>query len=54
VGLLLEYAAAQHLPREVPDPYYGGPDGFERVLDLVEPACDALVDHLAKTLGADS
>ena len=26
---------------EVPDPYYGGADGFERVLDLVEQACDA-------------
>jgi len=23
--------------REVPDPYYGGADGFERVLDLIEP-----------------
>ncbi|SCK20936.1 low molecular weight protein-tyrosine-phosphatase [Vogesella sp. LIG4] len=26
---------------EVPDPYYGGPQGFEDVLDLVEAACDA-------------
>ncbi len=28
---------------EVPDPYYGGDQGFEQVLDLVEHACDALV-----------
>ena len=28
---------------EVPDPYYGGADGFEQVLDLVEAACQALV-----------
>jgi protein-tyrosine phosphatase len=28
---------------EVPDPYYGGEDGFEAVLDLVEQACDALI-----------
>ena len=28
---------------EVPDPYYGGEDGFEQVLDLVEQACDALI-----------
>ncbi|WXL27389.1 low molecular weight protein-tyrosine-phosphatase [Ectopseudomonas mendocina] len=28
---------------EVPDPYYGGEDGFEQVLDLIEQACDALV-----------
>lgn len=33
----------------VPDPYYGGPAGFDRVLDLVEAACDGLVLHLAKT-----
>jgi len=24
---------------EVPDPYYGGPDGFEKVLDLIEDGC---------------
>ena len=29
--------------REVPDPYYGGPDGFERVLDLVEEASEGLI-----------
>jgi protein-tyrosine phosphatase len=29
--------------REVPDPYDGGPDGFERVLDLIERASEALV-----------
>nr|WP_314478824.1 low molecular weight protein-tyrosine-phosphatase [uncultured Pseudomonas sp.] len=28
---------------EVPDPYYGGADGFEQVLDLIETACKALV-----------
>jgi protein-tyrosine phosphatase len=31
---------------DVPDPYYGGPDGFEHVLDLVEAACDGLLDRL--------
>ncbi|NLT04902.1 MAG: low molecular weight phosphotyrosine protein phosphatase [Solirubrobacterales bacterium] len=29
---------------EVPDPYYGGPDGFEDVLDLVTRACQGLLD----------
>lgn len=28
---------------EVPDPYYGGEDGFEQVLDLIEQASDALL-----------
>jgi protein-tyrosine phosphatase len=31
---------------EVPDPYYGGPEGFEQVLDLIERASDGLVAHL--------
>jgi protein-tyrosine phosphatase len=31
---------------DVPDPYYGGPDGFEHVLDLVEAACDGLLSTL--------
>jgi protein-tyrosine phosphatase len=32
--------------REVPDPYYGGPDGFEHVLDLVEEASDGLLEDI--------
>ncbi len=36
---------------EVPDPYGGGPAGFERVLDLVEAASDAWVKDLATRLG---
>ena len=32
--------------RDVPDPYYGGPHGFENVLDLVETACKQLLDEL--------
>jgi protein-tyrosine phosphatase len=35
---------ADHL--DVPDPYYGGDDGFERVHDMVERACIALLDHI--------
>ena len=31
---------------DVPDPYYGGDDGFERVLDLVDAACRGLLDEL--------
>jgi protein-tyrosine-phosphatase len=32
----------------VPDPYYGGVEGFERVLDLIEPACETLARQLAR------
>ncbi len=30
---------------DVPDPYFGGEDGFDHVLDLVEAACRGLLDH---------
>jgi protein-tyrosine phosphatase len=45
VALFLDYAQNSE-DEEVPDPYYGGPDGFERVLDLIEEASAGLVDHL--------
>ena len=32
---------------DVPDPYYGGPDGFARVFDAIEAACRGLLDHVA-------
>ena len=34
--------------REVPDPYYGGPDGFEHVLDLVEEASEGLLEDIGE------
>ena len=33
---------------EMPDPYYGGPQGFEYVLDLIEDACAGLLEHILK------
>jgi len=43
--LFLEYAP--HLSeREVPDPYYGGPQGFERVLDMIEAASQGLLEDI--------
>jgi protein-tyrosine phosphatase len=34
----------------VPDPYYGGKDGFEHVLDLVEDACEGLLRYVERQL----
>jgi len=31
---------------EVPDPYYGGEDGFKRVIDMLEAAADSLIEDL--------
>jgi protein-tyrosine phosphatase len=36
--------------REVPDPYYGGPQGFEHVLDLIEDAAQGLLRHIRTQL----
>lgn len=35
---------------EVPDPYYGAPQGFDIVLDMIEAACDDLARQLARQL----
>lgn len=47
LGLFLDFAR-RHREREVPDPYYGGADGFERVLDMVEDAAEGLLQHLVQ------
>ena len=49
IHLFLEYATGGRVS-EVPDPYYGGAAGFERVLDLVEDASSRLVELLRKQL----
>ena len=37
---------------EVPDPYYGGADGFEQVVDICEAGCRGLLDQLRRDLDA--
>ena len=46
VRLMMTYASGTGYD-EVPDPYYGGPDGFELVLDLLEGASRGLLESLA-------
>jgi len=45
ISLFLAFAK-NHEETEVPDPYYGGVNGFRFVLDLVEDASDGLLAHL--------
>ncbi len=45
VRLLLDFARRTER-EEVPDPYYGGRDGFETVLDLIEDACSGLLEYV--------
>jgi protein-tyrosine phosphatase len=44
--------AAEAGDLDVPDPYYGGDDGFEDVLDMVERACDGLIEEIRRTRAA--
>ena len=44
---LLDYAP-NRAEREVPDPFYGGPEGFENVLDLVEEASEGFLQNIRK------
>lgn len=50
VGLFLDFAG--HAGREVPDPYYGGEQGFEEVLDLVDAASRGLIEEIRQRLEA--
>jgi protein-tyrosine phosphatase len=54
VELLMPHGRRFSGTREVPDPYYGAPAGFEHVLDLVEDACDGLVVSLQNELGTSA
>lgn len=47
IGLLLDFAPGVGA-KEVPDPYYGGAQGFEQVLDLVEFAAEGLLADIER------
>lgn len=51
VQLLRTYDAEATGEPDVPDPYYGGPEGFERVYEMVERSCSALLHHIREDRG---
>jgi protein-tyrosine phosphatase len=48
--MFMEFAGEMPV-REVPDPYYGGEEGFEHALDLIELAARGLAAHIARASG---
>ena len=52
VRLLRSFDASAPPDADVPDPYYGGPGGFDEVFDICERACRGLLDHLRRAHGA--
>jgi protein-tyrosine phosphatase len=47
--LFRDFDPAAPAGAEVPDPYYGGPEGFEHVLDLCQAAAEGLLEHLRRS-----
>jgi protein-tyrosine phosphatase len=47
VRLMCDFCRSHDL-KEVPDPYYGGPEGFDRVIDLLLDACEGLLEYVKK------
>ena len=47
LGLFLDFAG-EGAPASVPDPYYGGEEGFQQVLDLIERAAEGLLDDIRR------
>ncbi len=45
VRLLCEFCS-QYTLKEVPDPYYGGSEGFNQVIDLLVDACEGLLNNI--------
>lgn len=52
VHLLREFDPTAEGDLAVPDPYFGGLDGFSEVFDMVDAACRGLIDHLEARLPA--
>ena len=50
--LFREFDPQQDGDLDVPDPYYGGPDGFDLMFDMVDRTCTAFVKHLLSELSS--
>lgn len=50
IRLFCEFCTV-HVADEVPDPYYGGEQGFEHVLDLLEDGCRGVLQHIREQRG---
>ncbi len=48
VALFRNYDPGAPQDADVPDPYYGGVDGFERVIDICIGACEGLLAHIRR------
>jgi protein-tyrosine phosphatase len=49
--LLRTFEGPDFADAAVPDPYYGGPDGFEDVFEICRRSCEGLLTHIRRTHG---
>lgn len=49
VRLICDFCS-RHTLKEVPDPYYGGVEGFNQVIDLLVDACEGLLKHVSESV----
>lgn len=52
VRLMCDFCT-RHTLKEVPDPYYGGAEGFNQVLDLLMDACEGLLSYVLKEIAVN-
>ncbi len=50
LNLLLDYSSLSLVDKNVPDPYYGKIADFDRMLDLIEDACQGLLVHIHREI----
>lgn len=50
ISRMTNYCKQYYIADAVPDPYYGGAEGFEYVIDLLEDACAGLLEYIKKEL----
>ena len=46
IYMFRQFEEGMNSQSDVPDPYYGGPSGFDTVLDICERGCDGLIEFL--------
>ena len=54
IHLLSDFLDKNSWPADVPDPYYGGPAGFEKVLDMLQAAAPQLLEHVLESRKSQS
>ena len=52
LNLLREFDPHSDGDLDVPDPYYGGPDGFDLMFEMIDRTCAAFVEHLLAELSS--